>query len=414
MEPETKLGSTPETALPVRSFSKLVGDWIARLGRVWIEGQVLTIKNYGRTSYITFRDVEAEMSVNLVATPDMLAAANPPVVVGSRVLVLGTVEWWGKNGSVNIRAHEFRAVGVGDLLAELESRRRKLAAEGLFDPDRKRPLPFLPRKVGLITGRDTDAKRDVIVNARRRWPATRFEVREIQLQTQQTPVLTANAIKELQQDPEVDVIVIARGGGSMEDLLPWSDEGLIRAVAASVKPIVSAIGHEADRPLLDEVADVRASTPTDAARRIVPDLNEERAITDRLAVQLGDRRQRWLAAESRHLQLARQTVAARSPAGQVRLRLSELAAARNRLLEAYRRQVTARRHLLVTRREKLAALSPYAVLARGYALATTADGTVVRGPADLAVGTSFQLRLADGSIAARREPDTQPTTGAAK
>lgn len=411
-----KPGSEAIKAVSVREVSVMIGEYLGRLNKIWIDGQVVTIRQYGRSSYISFRDPTVEVSLEVVAANEVLARATPPVAEGSRVLLLGSVEWGPKRGDLKIRAHEFRSIGVGDLHAELAARREKLAVEGLFDEGRKRPLPFLPRRVGLITGRDTDAKRDVVVNARRRWPATAFEVREIPLQTAETPLLAIDAMRELERIPDVDVVVIARGGGSMQDLLPWSDEGLVRAVAKSLKPVVSAIGHEADRPLLDEVADVRASTPTDAARRIVPDLDEETAYCNRLTTQLRTKRQRWLEVELRHLGLARQTVAARSPRDLVQGRLIELANQVQRLRDQTKWQLNQRSHQLQASRQQLAALSPFAILARGYSLATTPDGVVVRSPADLPVGSGFQLRLADGEIAARREPDTElkDRTGAAK
>ena len=286
-------GQSPDSALKVHQVSKTIGDYVAKLGRVWVEGQIIKSQVYGNLAYISFRDPDLDISIQVVATTSVIDSLQPPLEEGSRVVIHASVEWWSKKGDLKLRAHAIQNVGVGDLLVRIQMLRNALEAEGLFKPERKQKLPFLPRKVGLITGRDTDALKDVVVNARRRWPATAFEIKEIALQQQGTPLAAIKAMHELEAIEDVDVIVIARGGGSFEDLLPWSDEGLARAVAKCSKPVVSAIGHEADHPILDDVADVRASTPTDAARKIVPDLEDETAQVSRNASRLRDLRTRW-------------------------------------------------------------------------------------------------------------------------
>ncbi|MEY4323154.1 MAG: hypothetical protein RL410_935 [Actinomycetota bacterium] len=393
-------GSSAETALKVQEISAQLGDYLSRLGRVWVEGQIVSIREYGRTSYIVFRDPDVDCSLDVVMDNKFL---SPEVVEGARVAIFAQVEWWTKKGNLRLRVHAIRSVGLGELLARLEMLRRTLEAEGLFSADRKKPLPFLPRKVGLITGRDTDAFKDVVINARRRWPAIAFEVREIALQIPTTPVLAAKALEELQQIPGVDVVVIARGGGSFEDLLPWSDEGLIRAVAKSVIPVVSAIGHEADRPLLDEVADVRASTPTDAARKIVPSLDEERALYDRSSSRLRDNRNRWFTQQNQWLVQARATLRASSPRALIVTRIAELAHQKTEMTATVRLRVQREQGLIAKSRGQLSALSPFAVLNRGYAVATATDGTVIRDSSQVSVGDEVQIRLNRGSVTTRAE-----------
>lgn len=398
-------GQSAETAYPLRVVNQQINSYLGKLGRIWVEGQIVTMRPYGRTYYISFRDSDADSGITVVADTAEVDAFEPALEEGSKIVFNAQVEYRSKDGKLQLRARLIQRVGVGNLLAQLEELRRKLEVEGLFDEARKKPLPFLPRKVGLITGRDTDAKKDVIKNARRRWPNTVFEIREIPLQQKDTPLFAIKALKELQSDAEVDVIVIARGGGSLEDLLPWSDEGLVRAVVAAIKPVVSAIGHENDRPLLDYAADLRASTPTDAANKIVPDLAEEEAFISGLTARVENLRESWLSNENRHLQAARATLTAKSPRAVVRLWQTEVGNLSSQLRSKTRIRLEHQQSALRTRVTQLGALSPFAVLNRGYALATTANGDVIKSPADLQVGESFTLRLAEAAISAVRTED---------
>jgi exodeoxyribonuclease VII large subunit len=402
---KTQDGQSAETAYPMRVVNQQISSYLGKLGRIWVEGQIVTMKPYGRTYYISFRDTDADSGITVVADAGEVDAFEPSLEEGSKIVFNAQVEYRSKDGRLQLRARQIQRVGVGNLLAQLEELRRKLEAEGLFDAARKKPLPFLPRKVGLITGRDTDAKKDVIKNARRRWPNTVFEIREIALQQKDTPLFAIKALKELQSDETVDVIVIARGGGSLEDLLPWSDEGLVRAVVASIKPVVSAIGHENDRPLLDYAADLRASTPTDAANKIVPDLAEEDAYISSLTARVENLRESWLLNENRHLQAARATLTAKSPRAVVRLWQTEVGNLSSQLRSKTRIRLEHQQSALRTRVSQLGALSPFAVLNRGYALATTDNGDVIKSPADLQVGKSFTLRLAEAAISAVRTED---------
>ena len=271
------LQTSAEKPAPVRVISQAIGGWIGRLGAVWVEGQVtqLTRRSGTQTAFLTLRDPAADLSLQVTCPHQVLEQVQPPIVEGARVVVHAKPAWYYARGTLSLAADEIRPIGLGELLARIERLRGVLAAEGLFAPERKRQLPFLPRVVGLVCGRGSAAEHDVLQNARRRWPAIQFRVLEVAVQGPSAVLQVVDAVRTLDRDAEVDVIVLARGGGSVEDLLPFSDETLVRAVASARTPVVSAIGHEGDAPLVDFVADVRASTPTDAAKRIVPDADEE-------------------------------------------------------------------------------------------------------------------------------------------
>jgi exodeoxyribonuclease VII large subunit len=371
------LETSPESPAPVRTVSNLLGEWIARLGGIWIEGQVAQISRRPglRTVFVTLRDTDADISLSVVAEVNVVGTVAPPLAEGQRVIVYGRPEFYAMRGQLQIRAHEIRPVGRGALLEELERLRALFQAEGLFAAERKRPLPFLPRRIGLISGRASAALRDVTVNASLRWPAVDFEIREVAVQGASAVGAVVEALDDLNGQPGIDVIVIARGGGSVEDLLPFSNERLVRAVVASRAPVVTAIGHEQDVPLVDLVADLRASTPTDAAKRIVPDVIEERA---RIA-QLQDR--------LRHV-ISR---AVHSQAEEVTRMASASRRSIHQRLDRGRIDVT---HLSA----RLLALSPAATLHRGYAVLLTEEGQAVRDAAHVAPGQSLHARVARGSF----------------
>ena len=376
------LETSPESPAPVRTVSHLLGEWIGRLGGIWIEGQVAQISRRPglRTVWITLRDTDADMSLSVVAESTVIDVVAPPLAEGQRVIVYGRPEFYAGRGSLQIRAREIRPVGRGALLEELERLRALFQAEGLFAPERKRPLPFLPRRVGLISGRASAALRDVTVNARLRWPAVDFEIREVAVQGTASVPAIVDALVELDALPEVDVIVIARGGGSVEDLLPFSHERLVRAVVATRAPVVTAIGHEQDVPLVDLVADLRASTPTDAAKRIVPDMAEE-------SERITQARARTRRAIERRITADTQEIA--------RARMASRRAVQQRVDHG----LVDLDHL----RARLTALSPASTLERGYAVVRTPSGAVVRDPASLAAGETLDVRVALGGFVVRVE-----------
>jgi exodeoxyribonuclease VII large subunit len=267
--------TSSESPAPVRVVSEALKEYIDRLGPIWIEGEISELnERSGGMAFMRLRDTSADMSISVMCYKSVLATAQP-LPANARVVIHAKPSWFTKNGSLTMSAKEIRQVGVGELLARLEALKERLALEGLFASDRKVKLPLLPRTIGLICGRNTDAEKDVVENARRRWPAVQFEIREVAVQGAAAVVEVSQALRELEADPLVDVIIITRGGGSFEDLLPFSDESLVRLAASCETPIVSAIGHEKDSPLLDLVADYRASTPTDAAKKVVPDIAQE-------------------------------------------------------------------------------------------------------------------------------------------
>lgn len=403
LETSLKPGKSPEQPLSVQNLSQMMGAHISRLGQVWVEGEVISAKHYGQMYFISFRDLENEIGIEVVAPNSVVEKLPEKLDSGSKVLLHVSTEWWTKRGEVKFRAKEIRPLGLGELLVRIEMLRNALRAEGLFNPDLKKPLPFLPRKVGLITGRDTDALKDVVVNARRRWPATMFEIREIPLQQPDTPVIAINALNELQKITEVDVIVFARGGGSFLDLLPWSDEALVRAVAAAYKPVVSAIGHEADRPILDDVADVRASTPTDAAGKIVPSLEEEKATCERNAGFLRSHKSEWLTSERRHLELIRSALSTKSPRTLLQNRIIEVKSINREISIKIKHRIEKQIVELQSRSNSLAALSPFNVLSRGYSVLLDLEGNVIKSTKDVSVGQTFTAQVSDGTIEAERK-----------
>ncbi len=401
------LETSPESPAPVRTVLQLIGGWIARLGRIWVEGQIaeLNVRGTRGTVFLTLRDPIAAVSVRVICTRQVFDAAGPAPQEGARIVVWARPDFNANRGAFALTALEIRAVGIGELLARLERLRRELAAQGLFATERKHPLPFLPRKIGLICGRDSAARRDVQQVAYRRWPATAFAVEEVAVQGPYAVAEIVDALQRLDADPAVDVIIIARGGGSIEDLLPFSDETLVRAVAACRTPVVSAIGHEQDVPLLDHVADVRAATPTDAAKRVVPDVGEQMAIINdlrgrarRCVIGRIDRESAWLSGIRTRPALA-------SPVREVERRAQQV----DELADRGRRCVAAmlaRAHDDVTHtRARLLALSPVATLRRGYAIVQRPDGAIVRTAAHVVTGDELVIRFAEDQLAVTASHD---------
>ncbi|UCM90101.1 exodeoxyribonuclease VII large subunit [Streptomyces marincola] len=392
--------TSAEAPIPVGEVSRLIGGWIARLGAVWVEGQVTQLSRRPGLGvvFLTLRDPSLDVSVRVTCYRAVFDRVADAVGEGARVVVLAKPEWYAPRGELSLRAAEIRPVGVGELLVRLERLKRTLTAEGLFADARKRRLPFLPGCVGLVTGRASAAERDVLRNARSRWPAVRFAVRNVAVQGVHAVPQVIEALRDLDADPEVDVIVVARGGGSVEDLLPFSDESLVRAVAACGTPVVSAIGHEPDSPLLDLVADVRASTPTDAAKRVVPEVGEELARVR----QLRDRA-RWVLAsridrEERGLAAARSRPALAEPHRLVDGRAEELAALLGRSRRTLAHLLDRARADVEHTRARVVALSPAATLRRGYAVLQREDGAAVREAGEVKDGEVLRARVADGAF----------------
>ncbi|GAA1472856.1 exodeoxyribonuclease VII large subunit [Corynebacterium felinum] len=395
--------TTPEAAWPVRELNSKVKGWIERLGQVWVEGQITQYKanpNW-KLSYLTLRDPEVEASVQITCPTQLLA----DVAEGDRVVVLGKPSFYEGRGSFSLCVTEIRQVGLGAMLARIEMLRKQLASEGLFDADRKKPLPFLPNTIGLITGRGSAAERDVLSVAHNRWPDVRFTVINTAVQGARAVPEIVQALQELDADPFVDVIIIARGGGSVEDLLPFSEEALQRAVAAANTPVVSAIGHEPDNPILDNVADLRAATPTDAAKRVVPDVVAERALIVELRARAIQALRGWVSRELDNLTALRSRPVLADPMLPIQVRREEI----QRAISSCRREISHRLRAESTQvaalRNQVSALGPSATLARGYAVVQVIprDGTppeVVMGIDQSPPGSQLRIRVSDGSITA--------------
>lgn len=394
------LDTSLEKPAPVRQIANAIAGWIDRLGAVWVEGQVAQVSRRPgmNTVFLTLRDSVADISVPVTCSRVLFDGLEPPVVEGASVVVHAKPSYYANRGTLSLYARDIRMVGLGELLARLERRRQLLAAEGLFAAERKRRLPFLPAKVGLVTAPRSAAERDVVEHAGRRWPGVVFATAYAAMQGPRSAAEVIEALERLDADPEVEVIVIARGGGSVEDLLPFSDEGLLRAVARARTPVVSAIGHEPDSPLLDLVADARASTPTDAGKLVVPDVGAEAAglghARERLRGALAGR----LAREQAALDALRSRPALADPRTLLDQRDDELAALRDRLRRCLGHQLDRAADDIGHHRARARALSPLATLQRGYAVLQDQAGHVVTSTAGVEAGAALSVRVADGRI----------------
>ncbi len=396
------MDTSPEHPAPVRQITQAIGQWIDRLGAVWVEGQVTQISRRGgmNTVFLTLRDKLADVSVPVTVNRGVVDALPTPLVEGAQIVCHAKPSFYPTRGTLSLQVREIRLVGEGELLARLERRRRLLAAEGLFAPELKRPLPFLPHDVGLVTAQGSAAERDVLENGRRRWPGVRFTVRHAAMQGVHAAREVIEAVQALDRDPSVDVIIVARGGGSVEDLLPFSDEAVVRAVAAISTPLVSAIGHEPDSPILDLVADVRASTPTDAAKRVVPDVAEEA----QRVLQLRERGRMTIRGvvdrEQRQLAALRSRPVLADPRSGLGDRIAEVATLRERSRRTFVHRLDRGEDDLVHQLARIRALSPLATLRRGYAVLSDAEGRALSSVATLEPGHEIHIRVGDGRIGA--------------
>ena len=385
--------------------------YVDRMSPLWVEGQVVQYnpRPGSRMAFFTLRDTESDTSMTVTAFPNVITAIGAGFEEGVKVVARVKPVFWERSGSLNLQAAEVHLQGLGDLLAQIERLRQRLAAEGLFDTDRKKPLPFLPRVIGLVCGRNAKAKDDVIVNASARWPGARFEVREVAVQGQYAVREVTQAIADLDSLPQVDVIVVARGGGSVEDLLPFSDEALVRAAAQTSTPLVSAIGHEGDAPLLDYVADYRASTPTDAARRIVPDLAQELDGLARAREGMRSAIQRRLAQERYNLDLLVSRPIFLAPAATLEPHRTFIDSALTSLRTQVERRLSSERQSILQASATLQALSPQATLERGYSMLRLPSGELVRDASQVPKGTLVEGILAQGRLVAQVVGSTPAT-----
>jgi exodeoxyribonuclease VII large subunit len=392
--------TSSESPAPVRVVSEAIKDYVERLGPIWIEGEISELnERSGMMAFMRLRDTSVDMSISVMCHKSVIATVKP-LPDNARVVMYAKPSWYTKNGSLSFSAREIRQVGVGELLARLEALKNQLAGEGLFDSDRKVALPLLPKVIGLICGRNTDAEKDVVENAKRRWPSVQFEIREVTVQGAAAVTEVSDALRELEANKDVEVIIITRGGGSFEDLLPFSDEGLVRLAASCETPIVSAIGHEKDSPLLDLVADYRASTPTDAAKRVVPDISEEIAMIE----QMRDRARRTLVnridLEATRITNFRNRPVMKDPHVLITSRAEIITGLRDRSNRSFGASLKLAKEELKQVKARVRALSPQSTLDRGYSVVQLADGQIVTDPKKLKQGDELRLRLAKGETKA--------------
>jgi len=391
---------TVDAPWPVALLNNKIKGWIERLGTAWVEGEITQWGTSGGNVYGKLKDLDEDATISFTIWSSVKARIPADLKQGDRVVAAIKPNFWVKGGTLTMHVYDMKHVGLGDLLERLERLRQQLAAEGLFGLDRKKRLPFLPHTIGLVTGKDSDAEKDVLRNAQLRWPQVRFRVVHAAVQGERTVAEVVSAIRTLDADPEVEVIIVARGGGDFQNLLGFSDERLVRAAAAALTPIVSAIGHEADRPLLDEVADLRASTPTDAAKRVVPDVAEELARVQQARARIGMRVTHLIAHEIDRIGHLRTRPVLASPGWIVDARAQELTRYVSRGTELVGRCVDRETTRVAELRGQLRALSPQGTLDRGYAIVQTAAGHVVTEPAEAPAGTALRLTVSGGSLAA--------------
>ncbi|WOF24385.1 exodeoxyribonuclease VII large subunit [Microbacterium betulae] len=410
-QPETAAGeSPPADAVPPRDstaeaptsiarLNQTIKGFIERWGSIWVEGEITSWNVRGGAVFGRLKDLGSDAQISVRLWSSVRARVPDDLKVGDHVVACVKADYYPRGGDLSFQVSAMRHVGLGEQLERLERLRRRLRSEGLFDPARKKRLPFLPHGIGLITGERSDAEKDVLRNAELRWPQVRIRRVHAAVQGDRSVPEILQALAALDADPEIDVIVIARGGGDPQTLLGFSDERLVRAVAAASTPVVSAIGHENDHPLLDDVADLRASTPTDAAKRVVPDVGEQRALVQQLRSRLTTRLQQRVQHDVVQLENLRSRPVLRSPERLVESREQDLFLLVSRGRDLAARPVDAGARRAAELRASLRALSPYATLARGYAIAQTEDGGVLRDPGHAPAGTRIVLALEHGAVA---------------
>lgn len=409
--PRTAAATSPENPWPLRVLSEKLKAHIENSPESWVEGQLLEANVRNGHAYLVMRDVDVDYSFSVTVWASVMRSLDSAPEVGSRVVARVKPSFYAKTGRLSLNANDLRPVGLGDLLARLERLRRALYDEGLFDPSRKQALPLLPNRIGLITGRDSDAEKDVVRNASLRWPSVRFDIRNTAVQGVNAVSEVMAALRELDANPDIDVIIIARGGGALEDLLPFSSEELVRAVAACSTPVVSAIGHEADRPILDDVADLRASTPTDAAKRVVPDLVEELAGIAQARHRLDRAVRQNLERETQRIASLRARPVLVNPHSMVQLRREDVARLAQRSTFSMRGSLMRGADSIAHLRAQVRALSPQQTLDRGYSVLQLSDGQVVRAADQAPAGTEVLVRLARGRLTASITTSQLPDEG---
>ena len=395
------IGKDPEHPFTVAQLSQRVAEAVSKWGTAWVEGELIKFQHKaGGHAYPSLRDLTTGATISLVIFNNVLVAAGEEFQDGDRVVINGVMDFYQARGSLSFKVSAIKKVGIGVLMAEIEARRAKIIAEGLADPAKKQKLPFLPNCIGLITASNSDAEKDVKQNVLLRWPEAKFKMENVSVQGPECPPTVIAAIQKLDADPEVDVIIITRGGGGFLELMGFSDEALVRAVAACKTPIISAIGHENDRPIIDDVSDLRASTPTDAAKRVVPDVVEERRKIKESITRMVNIIGTFVAHQVTLIQQIRQNPLLKDPHAYLAQRSDDLVRAISDLRDEMDSRLEKQATELVNKRNLLRSLSPQSTLDRGYAVVRDASGQVITDPKAVSSGLELEVTLAKGEIRA--------------
>lgn len=399
MNEQIDIGKDPDHPFTVQQLSERVANAVKSWGNAWVEGEIIKFQaKAGGHAYPQLRDLATGSTISLVIFNGVLVSAGEQFQDGDRVLVSGNMDYYVARGTLSLKVSSIKKVGLGVLMAEIEARRAKIYSEGLADPSKKKKLPFLPGVIGLITAENSDAEKDVRQNVLLRWPEAVIKMANVSVQGAECAPSVIAALKKMDADPDVEVIIITRGGGGFLDLVGFSDEALVRAVAACETPVISAIGHENDRPIIDDVSDLRASTPTDAAKRVVPDVVEERRkireSLERMKSIIGS----YLGHQVTLIQQIRQHPLLKDPHAYLIQRTDDLARALGELRDDLDYKLDKQSVDLTNKKSLLRSLSPQSTLDRGYAVVRDADGQVITDPKKVKSGTLLKLRVAKGDL----------------
>jgi exodeoxyribonuclease VII large subunit len=395
--------TTPENPWPVSLLSQHFHDAVERWPAAWIEGQIIEI-NARRTGtvYLTLRDSFQEVSISALGFGAFAQKARA-FQQGDRVVMHGQADLWVKSTRLSFRADDIRRIGSGGIKEQIDELRKKLKGEGLFDESNKVPIPEFPTTIGIVCGPGARAEGDIITNVNLRWPIVHFAVKYAHVQGPQCPAEVVQAIQELDADPAVDVIIVARGGGSFEDLIGFSDERVVRATAACVTPIISAVGHEDDWTLIDLASDMRASTPTDAAKRVVPDVREQQQLVANAIGTMSMRMRAMVDNESRLIEGYVNRPSLTHPQTMVESHERDIADAVRAMRIGLTRIVDDAQMHVEKLKATLTALSPQSTLDRGYAVLQNASGHVVDDAGDVHVGDELTITLRHGTVVAQAQ-----------
>jgi exodeoxyribonuclease VII large subunit len=393
------IGKDPDHPFTVQQLSERVANAVKGWGNAWVEGEIIKFQaKAGGHAYPQLRDLATGSTISLVIFNGVLVSAGEEFKDGDRVLVSGNMDYYVARGTLSLKVSSIKKVGLGVLMAEIEARRAKIYAEGLADPSKKKKLPFLPGVIGLITAENSDAEKDVRQNILLRWPEAVIKMANVSVQGEECAPSVIAALKKMDADPEVEVIIITRGGGGFLDLVGFSDEALVRAVAACETPVISAIGHENDRPIIDDVADLRASTPTDAAKRVVPDVVDERRKISESLERMKSIIGSYLGHQVTLIQQIRQHPLLKDPHAYLIQRTDDLTRALGELRDDLDYKLDKQSTDLANKKNLLRSLSPQSTLDRGYAVVRDADGKVITDPKMAKTGTLLKLRVAKGDL----------------